>query len=610
MATASSFLTEDQFLCSICLDVFTEPISTPCGHNFCQACIRQHWKDKEQCQCPLCNKKFAKDLKLNVNTGFKEIVDNFKAHQAAPVKLDEVPCDHCLGTKFKALKTCLVCLSSYCGVHLEPHHRDAALISHKLTHPVKNLSNKLCKKHNKMCDSFCRDDLVHVCERCVEHRGHHTVSLKDEYKQQKAVLQRKMSHMEEMIHQRERKVQEIKEYVAIRRMDKDEVTPKCFKTFSLLVASIEVQLAKLSQAIEDKHKAAERQAEMFIKELKEEIDQLHMTSNKLERLSHIEDHLELIDRVRSLPSSTPHTKNWSEVSIISQHGVARLAAALNHLEDTMDGEMQQAAETFRTCCEKLLQEEPRKNPAQPITELTSVPEGHRLEVIRQQYAVDITYDPFSGSDFLLYSDDLKQVLTYDRLWFPDRQKQRSSYAFVLGNKSFFKVRFYFEVKATMKTGWDIGVARQSINQNRKITDKFWLNTWVLRLRNSKHLKALHTSPVRLPFIKKPERVGVFVDYEVGLVSFYDVDNFTLIYSFTGCDFNERIYPYFSPCPNDDGLNAAPLVLARSLPAPHRRQNPPIMKSQRQHDNDFYKRCFLLVVMVIVFFSYLIIGSQK
>uniref|UniRef100_A0A8C6SLJ9 RING-type domain-containing protein n=1 Tax=Neogobius melanostomus TaxID=47308 RepID=A0A8C6SLJ9_9GOBI len=35
--------TEEQLLCSICLEVFMEPVSTPCGHNFCKSCISTHW---------------------------------------------------------------------------------------------------------------------------------------------------------------------------------------------------------------------------------------------------------------------------------------------------------------------------------------------------------------------------------------------------------------------------------------------------------------------------------------------------------------------------------------------------------------------------------------
>lgn len=51
MSLNGSFLTEDQFTCSICLDVFTNPSSTPCGHSFCMSCISRYWDGSEVCDC-------------------------------------------------------------------------------------------------------------------------------------------------------------------------------------------------------------------------------------------------------------------------------------------------------------------------------------------------------------------------------------------------------------------------------------------------------------------------------------------------------------------------------------------------------------------------------
>ncbi|XP_008302323.1 tripartite motif-containing protein 47-like [Stegastes partitus] len=212
MATAGSFLSEDQFQCSICLDVFTEPVSIPCGHNFCRACLTRHWADKQHCQCPLCNEKFSKDLKLRVNIAFREVVENFKKHQAipdgnSPVKPGEVPCDCCPGNKVRASKTCLVCLTSYCKTHLEPHQRVSYLKRHKLTNPVHKLENKICSKHNRILEFFCRTDQTRVCAMCAEHSAHDTVPLKEEYVDKKARMGNKNSEVHEFQQKQGKKAQ-------------------------------------------------------------------------------------------------------------------------------------------------------------------------------------------------------------------------------------------------------------------------------------------------------------------------------------------------------------------------------------------------------------------
>ncbi|KAJ4937804.1 hypothetical protein JOQ06_002434 [Pogonophryne albipinna] len=111
-----------------------------------------------------------------------------------------------------------------------------------------------------------------------------------------------------------------------------------------------------------------------------------------------------------------------------------------------------------------------------------------------------------------------------------------------------------------KTQWTLGVARESINRKGKITSSPQKGYWTIWLSNNKKYKALAGPSVRLSLKSQPEKVGVFVDYEEGLVSFYDVDAAALIYSFTGCCFKEKLYPYFSPCLNHGGKNSAPLII--------------------------------------------------
>ncbi|XP_044042914.1 E3 ubiquitin/ISG15 ligase TRIM25-like [Siniperca chuatsi] len=167
MATAGIFLSEDQFLCSICLDVFTDPVTIPCGHNFCKNCITEHWNVNVQCQCPMCKELFDRRAELRVNTFISEMAAQFR--QSAIKKggnfskqqcsnPEEVLCDVCTGTKLKALKSCLVCLTSFCKIHLERHQRITGLKRHKLIDPVENLEGRMCKKHERPLELFCKTD--------------------------------------------------------------------------------------------------------------------------------------------------------------------------------------------------------------------------------------------------------------------------------------------------------------------------------------------------------------------------------------------------------------------------------------------------------------------
>lgn len=215
MATASGFPSEDQFMCSICLDIFTEPVSIPCGHNFCKACLTRHWSVKEQHQCPLCNEKHDKGLKLRVNTGFRELVESYKKHNEitvnnSPVKPGQVPCDCCLGNKLRAYKTCLVCLASFCETHLESHQTAPALKRHKLTNPVHNLKDKICMEHNRIFELFCRNDNIRVCAFCTDHRDHDTVPLEEDYVNKQVQMRTQKPEVQVIKQRRGKKGQKVK----------------------------------------------------------------------------------------------------------------------------------------------------------------------------------------------------------------------------------------------------------------------------------------------------------------------------------------------------------------------------------------------------------------
>ncbi|XP_062339482.1 E3 ubiquitin-protein ligase TRIM39-like [Osmerus eperlanus] len=538
MASCSSLLSEDQFQCSICLDVFTDPVSTPCGHNFCKACITKYWDNSDLCQCPMCKENFDKrpDLRVNTFNSLMKLQLEVSAGKRSQTQRPYKSCHalilylYCTGTKLKALKSCLVCLASYCETHLELHQRVAALKKHKLIDPVENLEDRMCQKHERPLELFCRTDQTCVCRFCTEkdHETHDTVPLEEEFEERKTQMKKTEGDMQQMIQERLEKVQEIKLSVETSKRDAEREISDSVQVFTVLVRSIERSQAELIEVIEEKQKAAEKQAQGLIQDLEQEITELKRRSTELEQLSHTEDHLHLLQSFPSL-STPPHTKDWSEISVNSGLSVGAVRRAVCQLEETLNKEMEKLSDT----------------------ELKRI----------QQYAVDVTLDPDTAHPYLILSEDEKQVRHGDmKQDLPDNPERFDRCVNVVGKQGFSSGRFYYEVQVEGKSNWDLGVVRESINRKGNITLSPEDGYWTVWLRNGDQYKALAGPDVLLSLRQKPQKVGVFVDYEEGLVSFYDVEARSHIYSFTGCTFTEKLYPHFSPYVNCGGKNSAPLII--------------------------------------------------
>ncbi|XP_031162528.1 E3 ubiquitin-protein ligase TRIM21-like [Sander lucioperca] len=426
MSAASSLLTEDQFLCSICLDVFTDPVTIPCGHNFCEACITDHWDIDIPYQCPNCKEGFSAKTELQVNTLISEMAAKFR--QSAQLIPEEVPRDVYSRSKKKTWMFFLACL---------------------------------------MC--------VLMAWMVSEQKKHDFVLLKEEYEEKKIELCKTQAEILQMIQK------EIKHSMELSKEDTN-------RQILTVKESVERSQAEFIETIKEKQRMTEKLAESFVKDLKQEISELKKRSTEVEQL------------------------------YVAQQ------------------------EKLRKQIIKLL----------PESDLKRV----------QQYEVDVTLDPDTAYPRLILSDDRKQV--HDSyVWknLKNNPKRFDTNGVVLAKQSFSSGRFYYEVQVKGKTEWDLGVVRESINRKELIILSHQNGYWVIGLRNDNEYIAAAGPAVRLSLKSQPQKVGVFVDYEEGLVSFYDVDAEALIYSFTGCSFTEKLYPFFSPEPHYGGKNSAPLIIS-------------------------------------------------
>ncbi|XP_012989428.1 E3 ubiquitin-protein ligase TRIM39-like, partial [Esox lucius] len=171
----------------------------------------------------------------------------------------------------------------------------------------------------------------------------------------------------------------------------------------------------------------------------------------------------------------------------------------------------------------------------------------------------LTLDPDTAHPYLILSDDGKQVRRGDTgQGLTDNPKRFDYESYVLGKEG-FSGSFYYEVQVKGKNRWTLGVARESVNRKGEIIERPEFGFWTVGLRHGFH-KALTYPTLPLSLREKPQKVGVYVDYEVGQVSFFNVEARCHIYSFTGQTFTENLYPVFSPGVSYDSLNSAPLVI--------------------------------------------------
>uniref|UniRef100_A0A8C1NQ77 E3 ubiquitin/ISG15 ligase TRIM25-like n=1 Tax=Cyprinus carpio TaxID=7962 RepID=A0A8C1NQ77_CYPCA len=213
MAEARVF--QDEFLCPVCLDLLKDPVAIPCGHSYCKSCITDCWDQEDQKRvysCPQCRQTFSPRPALARNTMLAEVVEKLKKTRLSAdcdAGAGDVQCDVCTGRKYKAVKSCLVCLNSYCQNHLEQHESLFKGKRHNLTDATGRLQEMICQKHEKILEVFCRTDQKCICMLCtiIEHKNHDIVPAADQRTEKqvfktrnKVKTQRRDAELEQLSH--------------------------------------------------------------------------------------------------------------------------------------------------------------------------------------------------------------------------------------------------------------------------------------------------------------------------------------------------------------------------------------------------------------------------
>ncbi|XP_058872684.1 tripartite motif-containing protein 16-like [Acipenser ruthenus] len=538
---ASNLWSEDQFSCSVCLELLKDPVTIPCGHSYCMGCIKNCWDQNDHTgvySCPQCRKTFTPRPDLGRNTMLAEVVEKLKKTGLNPPPAQsyagpgDVPCDFCTGRKFKAVKSCLTCLASYCETHVKPHSEVTPLKRHKLVNAIGNLEQKLCAEHQRLCEVFCRTDQTCICLLCLqnEHKSHDTVSAEAERSVKQKQLGETQTEIQQRIQERLKEIEELKQAVESLKRSACIEIKESEKIFTELIRSIEKIHTEVIELIGANEKAAVNQAEGRMKKLEQEIAELRRRNTELKQLSETEDHIHFLQNFQPL-CAPPEAGDLPSVTVntdISFEAVRKAVSELkDHIEDFCKGEL--ITKTVNEVAVYSLQApEPR----------------NRAEFLK--YSCQLTLDPNTAYEDLCLSEGNRKV-TWRRETqrYPDHSERFDSWPQVLCREGLSGTRCYWEIEWSEGRA-DIGVTYKGISRKGRdhscflgFNDK----SWSLFCSDSSYTARHNNNQTAITAPHSP-RIGVYLDFNAGTLSFYGVsDTMTLLHRFQ-TTFTEPLYPGF------------------------------------------------------------------
>ncbi|XP_071348561.1 uncharacterized protein [Trachinotus anak] len=529
MAQKGVQLDRETFSCSICLDLLKDPVTIPCGHSYCMNCIKSFWDeedDKKIHSCPQCRQTFTPRPVLVKSTMLAVLVEELKKTglQAAPADHcyagpEDVACDFCTGRKLKAVKSCLVCLASYCEKHLQPHYEAAPLKKHKLVEPSKKLQENICSRHDEVMKMFCRTDQQCICYLCPvdEHKGHDTVSAAAERTERQRELQLSRQNIQQRIQDREKDVKLLQQEVEAINGSADKAVEHSEKIFTQLIHLMEKRSSDVKQQIRSQQETEVSRVKELQEKLEQEITELKRKDAELKQLSHTEDHTQFLYNYPSLSPLSQSTDS-SSINIRPLRYFEDVTAAVSELRDKLQDILR---ETRTNISLTVIQVDVLLSQPEPKT---------RADFLK--YSQEITLDPNTANTHLLLSEGNRKVtVMIEEQSYSSHPDRFTGWWQVLSRES-LTGRCYWEVEWTVFHGVSVAVAYKNISRaGRSYKCGFGHNNKSFMLNCYPEHYEFWFNNIKTP-VSGPQssRVGVYLDHRAGILSFYSVsETMTLLH---------------------------------------------------------------------------------
>ncbi|XP_041114374.1 E3 ubiquitin/ISG15 ligase TRIM25-like [Polyodon spathula] len=275
MATSKpESLFQEELTCPICLQLFSEPVVLPCGHNFCASCIGEvieREAEEGQHTCPECRSEHKGKAALQRNFKLCNIVEGFKSSECTAAY--QVLCDMCLENALPAVKTCLKCEISLCALHLKRHGEKKTFQSHSLVDATADLSARKCSLHDKPLEYYCVDDKSCICVSCCiegNHKSHDVKSFKTAHAELKLILESQLKEITEKLNLSESLLQKANENETAVKAANAEMKQKAVELLDSLAELVANYKAHVIETIEAEQRPVVESLQQSIRRVTEQ----------------------------------------------------------------------------------------------------------------------------------------------------------------------------------------------------------------------------------------------------------------------------------------------------------------------------------------------------
>uniref|UniRef100_A0AAY4EHN5 E3 ubiquitin-protein ligase TRIM50 n=1 Tax=Denticeps clupeoides TaxID=299321 RepID=A0AAY4EHN5_9TELE len=172
-------------------------------------------------------------------------------------------------------------------------------------------------------------------------------------------------------------------------------------------------------------------------------------------------------------------------------------------------------------------------------------------------------DPLTAHPMLKLSEDHTSVECGALLNRLPNNPERFSYSYcILTSRGFSSGKHYWEVQVGAKPKWRLGLIKGTTSRKAKLPKSPEGGVWLIGAKEGRLYEAFNTPRVTLPLTTQPARLGVFLDYEKGELTFYNADSpdeLGFIYSFQA-ELQGKVYPLLDVCWHERGANKHPIKL--------------------------------------------------